>query len=122
MSGIPALLTISNGMVVAVPFPNRSPLHEPGPDTSPSEPARAETLWPPRLDFTVTLPGSPAGFALSNTTLCGRADVATVVAEFAASTDTSVNVLPGPVVMSIVNGTPNNGNVTVVGASTAAAV
>jgi hypothetical protein len=57
--------------------------------------------------------------AASNTTLCGRADVATVVAE---STDTSVNVLPGPDVMSIVNGTPNNGNVTEVGASTAAAV
>jgi hypothetical protein len=69
--------------------------------------------------LTVTLPGSPAALAASKTTLCGRADVATAVAE---STYTSVNVLPGPVVMSKVNGTPNIGNVTVVGASTADAV
>ena len=55
----------------------------------------------------------PAALALSNTTLCGLSCVATVL--LAESTDTSVSVPPGPVVMSIVSGTPNNGKVTVVG-------
>ena len=108
-----------NVTVEAVPLPNTSPPQEPGPETSASEPARAETLWPPRFDFTVTLPGSPARVGALEHDLVRPSGVATVVAE---STDTSVNVPPGPVVMSIVNGTPNNGNVTVVGASTADAV
>ena len=60
----------------------------------------------------VTLPGSPvaSGLALSNTTLCARVLVATLPS--AGSTVTSVNAPPGPVVMPIVNGAPNIGNVT----------